>query len=155
MTTTDLCIKIFINAWHAKRHTLHLIAWSNIYYHHAKKVKQYHCKRCDLSFPFKSQLKIHSMKHTRKPSFEYTECSLPFKYHHDMLKHLKEHTAPEISCNSWDYRGTKLNLKAHEKQNDPTQRITCTQCKDTFRFRISYWRHKKLCKRSGSPEYWN
>lgn len=114
----------------------HSLKWH--YYHHAKKGKQHHCKRCDLSFPFKSQLKIHSMKHTRKPSLKCMECSLLFKYHHDMLKHLKELTAPEISSTSCGYKGTKINLKAYEKQYDPTQIITCTQCKDMFKFWMLY-----------------
>ena len=62
-------------------------------YYHKKKICTFTCTRCNTSFPFLSQLKIHRLKHTRKQNFECTECSEPFKYRHDMLKHLNPSAA--------------------------------------------------------------
>ena len=56
-------------------------------YFHMKRIRNFTCVRCNCSFPFLSQLKIHRLKHLRKLSHECTECSEPFKYRHDMLKH--------------------------------------------------------------------
>ena len=115
--------------------------------------KQFVCKKCGLSFPFLSQLHIHRLNHTRKLRFECTECSQLYKYKHDMQKHLKEHTAKEYQCKFCDYIGTYLNLKAHEKQHNPDYFIKCPLCCKTFKHHMSYWRHQKVCKRSGSPEF--
>ena len=79
-----------------------------------------------------SQLKIHRLKHTRKQSYECTECSEPFKYRHDMLKHLREHTAPLLRCKHCEYRGMKLKLTAHIKQHNPSTYKRCTVCKELF-----------------------
>ena len=58
------------------------------------------------------------------------ECCITFKYQHDMLKHCREHTAEELSCNKYDYTGTKLNLKVPQKQHDSTYVIECALCKN-------------------------
>ena len=56
-------------------------------YFHMNRTRNFTCVRCNSSFPFLSQLKIHRLKHMRKLRHECTECSEPFKYRHDMLKH--------------------------------------------------------------------
>ena len=66
-----------------------------------------------------------------------------------MLKHIKEHWAKEIQCNECEYTGTALNLKAHIRQHDPKFKSKCDTCQQTFVHRMSLWRHKKSCKRSG------
>ena len=62
-------------------------------YYHLKRILNFTCVRCNSSFPFLSQLKIHRLKHMHKLHHECTECSVLFKYRHDMLKHRREHTA--------------------------------------------------------------
>ena len=67
---------------------------------HIYKHKNMKCRflcKCGKIFPFMSQLKIHKIKHTRKYTNMCTECSIPFKYHHDMLKHLRSHTSKEYT----------------------------------------------------------
>ena len=123
----------------------------HIYKHETMKCK-YLCK-CGAMFPFMSQLKIHKIKHRRKSTYMCTECSIPFKYRHDMLKHLRSHTEKEYTCENCDYMGSSVNLKAHQRQHDPTYIIICALCKETFRHRMSLWRHKQTCRRSKSPEY--
>ena len=66
-------------------------------YDHKNLKSRYVCK-CGAMFPFKSQLKIHKIKHTRKLNNPCTECSLMFKHYHDMLKYLRSHTAKEYLC---------------------------------------------------------
>ena len=53
-------------------------------YKHKNLKNRYVCK-CGATFPFRSQLKIHKLKHTRKWNNPCTKCSLPFKHYHDML----------------------------------------------------------------------
>ena len=124
-------------------------------YYHMKMLLNFTCTRCNASFPFFSQLKIHRLKHMRKQKFECTECSEPFKYRHDMLKHLREHTAPILKCIYCDYTGTKLRLTAHKKQHDPSTYMRCTLCNKLFVHHMSYWHHRQICKQkhSDSPEY--
>ena len=122
-------------------------------YYHMRMSRNFTCTRCNASFPFLSQLKIHRLKHTRKQKYKCTEFSELFKYKHDMLKHLREHTAPILKCMYCDYTGTKLRLSAHEKQHDPSTYMRCILCNDLFVHCMSYWRHQQICKRSGSPEY--
>ena len=124
-------------------------------YFHMKRIRNFTCVRCNSSFPFLSQLKIHRLKHMRKLRHECTECSEPFKYRHDMLKHRREHTAALLGCKQCDYRGTKLKLVAHSKQHDPATYKRCTLCNMLFVHRMSYWRHKQTCKPklSNSPVY--
>ena len=121
-------------------------------YKHNNLKNNYVCK-CGEKFPFKSQLVIHKIKHTRKPTNLCTECGLLFKYHHDMLKHLRTHIAKELSCEHCDYEGTIINLKAHQKQHNPKYNKTCNLCKETFRHRMSHWRHKLICRQSNSLDY--
>lgn len=121
-------------------------------YKHNKLINQYVCK-CGATFPFQSQLRIHELKHTRKLNNLCTECSLPFKYYHDMLKHLRSHTVKNYSCDQCNYTGTKINLKVHQTQHNPCYIIKCVLCKETFKHRMSLWRHEKKCRRSGSPDY--
>ena len=81
-------------------------------YKHKILKNKYVCK-CGATFPFCSQLKIHKLKHTRKLNNSCTKCSLLFKNYHDMLKHLRSHTAKEYLCDHCDYTETKIHLKAH------------------------------------------
>ena len=111
-------------------------------YKHDKLKNRYICK-CGATFPFRSQIKIHKLKHTRKLNNPCTECSLPFKHYHDMLKHRRSHTAKEYSCDHCNYTGTKINLKAHQTQHDLHHIIKCKLCKETFKHRMSLWRHKR------------
>ena len=90
-----------------------------------KNLKNRFICKCGKKFPFKSQLKIHKIKHTRKLTNPCTECALPFKHYHHMLKHLRSHTAEEYPCEHCDYTGTTINLKAHQKQHNPSNVITC------------------------------
>ena len=124
-------------------------------YFHLKRMLNYTCVRCKSSFPFLSQLKIHRLKHLRKQRHECTECSIPFKYRHDMLKHRREHTSAILKCKQCDYRGSNLKLVAHSKQHDPATYKRCTLCNMLFIHRMSYWRHKQICqpKLSSSPTY--
>ena len=110
-------------------------------YKHKGMEHQFDCKKFGLSFPFFSQLYIHRLKHTQKLRFECPECSQPYKYKHDMQKHLKEHTAKEYRCKSCHYIGTRLNLKVHEKQHNPDCYTNCPLCCKTFKHCMSYWRH--------------
>ena len=91
-------------------------------YKHKNLKNRFVCK-CGEKFPFKIQLTIHKIKHTRKLTYPRTECGLPFKHHHDMLKHLRSHTAEEYPCEHCDYIGTIINLKAHQKQHNPNYTI--------------------------------
>ena len=118
-----------------------------------KNLKNRFVCKCGELFPFKSQLMIHKIKHTRKLTNSCTECGIPFKYHHDMLKHLRSHTAEELSCADCDYVGNIINLKAHQKQHNPKYDIKCTLCKESFKHRMSHWQHKLICRQSNSPDY--
>ena len=120
-------------------------------YKHNKVTNQYICK-CSPTFPFRSQLRIHKLKHTRKLNNLCTECSLQFKYYHNMLKHLRSHTAKEYSCDQCDYTGTKINLKVHQTQHDPCYIIKCVYVRKPLNTECLS-RHKKKCRRSGSPDY--
>ena len=122
-------------------------------YTHKKNIKGYLCKTFGNTYPFHSQLLIHRIKHTRKYREECTECSLTFKYWHDMLKHCWEHSAKELKCDRCEYTGTLLNLKSHKKQHDTSCVIMCPLCNEKFKYRMALWRHTKTCRRSGSPEY--
>ena len=121
-------------------------------YKHYKLKNRYVCK-CGATFLFWSQLKIPKLKHTMKLNNPCTECSLPFKHYHDMLKHLRSHIAKEYSCDHCNYTGTKINLKAHRTQHDPHHIIKCKLCNEAFKHRMSLWRHEKKCRRSRSLEY--
>ena len=123
----------------------------HLYKHKTMKCR-YLCK-CGAVFPFVSQLKIHKIKHRRKSIYMCTECSIPFKYRHDMMKHRRSHTEKEYTCENCDYVGNSINLKAHQKQHNPKHIIICTLCKELFRHRMSLWRHKQRCRRSKSPEF--
>ena len=83
-------------------------------YTHNKDIKGYLCNRCGNIYPFHSQLLTHKIKHTRRYKEECTECSLTFKYRHDMLKHCREHFAKEFKCEKCEYTGTLLKLKSHK-----------------------------------------
>ena len=122
-------------------------------YHHQKIPQDFTCTKCNITFPFFSQLKIHKLKHTRRPKYECSVCSELYKYKHDMQKHLQEHNAPIVKCRYCDYTGTKLRLSAHQKQHNPTTYIRCILCNDIFVHQMSYWRHQRICKCSGSPEF--
>ena len=113
------------------------------------------CGRCEKSFPFLSQLKIHRLSHTRKQKYECEECFTTYKFKHDMQRHKREHNAPIEHCDFCDYKGSNLLLREHIKQHDPKYHKCCHICNRRFKFRMSYWRHQQLCKprRSGSPEY--
>ena len=97
-------------------------------YKHRNMKSKFLCK-CGKMFPFMSQLKIHKIKHNRKYTNMCTECSIPFKYRHDMLKHRRSHTAKEYTCENCDYVGSSINLKAHQRQHNPKYIIICTLCK--------------------------
>ena len=123
----------------------------HLYKHKTIKCK-YLCK-CGAEFPFISQLNIHKIKHRRKSIYMCTECSIPFKYKHDMMKHRKSHTDKDYNCENCDYVGNSINLKAHQKQHNPTCTIICTLCKEVFKHRMSLWRHKLRCRRNKRPDY--
>ena len=116
---------------------------------------EHKCIKFVKSFPFYSQLKIHRLSHTKTPKFTCDECYQPYKFCHGMLKHKKQHMVPTVQCNTCEYEGTPLTLKEHIRQHDPTKHITCKICYQTFTFRMSLWRHHKLCKviRSKSHAY--
>ena len=115
-------------------------------YSHNKKDNGYLCKRCGKIFPFRSQFLIHKIQHTRKYKEECTECSLTFKYRHDMLKHCREHFAKEYKCEECEYIGTTLKLKSHKKQHNTTLVYECILCNECFNYRMALWRHKHRCK---------
>ena len=72
---------------------------------------------CDISFP--EPTKDSQVKTYREVEHPCTECSLPFKHCHDMLKYLRSHIAKEYPCDHCNYTGTKINPKAHQTQHDP------------------------------------
>ena len=124
-------------------------------YGHLKTSTDYKCMRCRKKFPFYSQLKIHRLSYTKTSKSTCNECYQTYKFRHDMLKHSRQHFAPTVTCTNCDYEGTPLSLKEHVRQHDPSKRITCKICYKSFTFRMSHWRHLKVCKikRSKSPAY--
>ena len=145
LNVCNVCNKVYTTPHSLQQHK----------YHHLKRMLNFTCVRCKSSFPFLSQLRIHRLKHLRKQRHECTECSVPFKYRHDMLKHRREHTAVILRCKQCDYTGSKLKLVAHSKQHDPATYKRCTLCNMVFIHRMSYWRHNQICqpKLSSSPTY--
>ena len=140
-----VCKKVYTTPYSLQQHQ----------YYHQKRMLNFTCVRCRISFPFLSQLRIHRLKHLRKQRHECTECFSLFKYRHDMLKHRREHTAAILRCKQCDYTGSKLKLAAHSKQHDPATYKRCTLCNMVFIHRMSYWRHNQICqpKLSSSPIY--
>lgn len=122
-------------------------------YTHNSALQYWKCKKCNKTFTFKSQLKIHRLSHTIIGRYECKECYLTYKYKHDRFKHQCEHMAAIESCDKCDYTGTKLKLKEHKKQHIRKYNITCPYCLQTFIFRMAYWHHKKRCRHSDSPDY--
>ena len=122
-------------------------------YLHKQNDKGYLCKKCGKIFPFRSQFLIHNIKHTRKYKEECMECSITFKYRHDMLKHHHEHFAKEYKCEECEFTGTLLKLKSHKKQHDTTIVYECVLCKECFNYRMALWWHNHRCKQSDSPDY--
>ena len=122
-------------------------------YLHKKRDNRFLCRRCGRTFPFRSQLLIHKIRHSRKYTVECSECSLTFKYRHDMLKHCREHFAKEYQCEDCDYTGTQLKLKSHKKQHDSNMVYICTLCNIQYKYRMALWHHRQRCRRSNSPEY--
>ena len=115
-------------------------------YVHLKMTGKYMCRKCNKSFSFRSQQKIHLLSHTRNPKYECAECFQMYKSKHDMLKHKKEHYAPEIKCHSCEYTGTLLKLKEHSKQHNPKYHLQCNRCLTKFIFSMSFWCHKRKCR---------
>ena len=118
-------------------------------YKHSDQQNNFSCKRCGLTFPFKSQLLIHLTKHTQSTRYECSECSLLYKYKHNMLKHMREHWAKLEQCSKCEYTRIVLNLKAHVKQHNAKSKSKCNACKQTFVHCMSLWRHRKTCKLTG------
>ena len=129
------------------RHRIYSTPYSLLQHSYKHKIlkNRFMCK-CSEVFPFKSQLRIHKIKHTKKLTNLCTECGIPFKQRHDMLKHLRSHTAEELSCEHCDYAGNIINLKAHQKQHNSKYNIKCDLCKESFKHRMSHWRHKRICR---------
>ena len=114
------CAKKYSTPYRLKQHQ---------YMHYITSRKSVHtCGRCEKSFPFLSQLKIHCLSHTRKQKYECEECFTTYKFKHDMQRHKREHNAPIKHCDFCDYKGSNLLLREHIKQHDPNYHKCCHIC---------------------------
>jgi len=77
----------------------HLIRHKKWHVQKKKKLKQYKCVKCNLTFKKKSALKKHNVQEHGALPYPCVHCDAAFERPQDRKKHVKEvHAAPSIKC---------------------------------------------------------
>ena len=116
------------------------------YVHTERKFK---CIDCNASYPFKSQLMEHRLKHRTSKSFQCmsAHCGKWFKMESSLKKHVKVHDGVVYKCRvkkKCDYKNTDIcNVRAHEKTHSKILGYGCEKCGKTFKYWMQMDRHVK------------
>ena len=121
---------------------------------------RYPCLDCEKSFHFSSELKTHRVSHLkiRAHFCNRGNCEKGFMNKSDLYKHVRDHDAKELKCDSCDYttKNSRL-LKSHQLVHNDVKAYSCCYCLEKFKYRTQLHRHKERCKkkpaRSASPDF--
>ena len=95
--------------------------------------KQIKCNDCDQRFSFNSELEIHKIKHSTKPSFKCTVigCNKEYFRKSKLTAYMVNHIGPPIKCSPKGclYEHTdKRYIKQHMKSHSNKLRYGCRHC---------------------------
>ena len=134
----DSCPKIFNNPNSFRRHK----------YSHTLSLK-YPCHTCRKSFPFKSDLSYHCLKHKCNPGFMCNHevnggiCRKWFFTNSDLTKHAKTHSGTVYSCYECNYTTLDMRyLQAHCYTHSDKEHYKCEVCNKTFKHHTQLLRHR-------------
>ena len=143
LLTCAVCSEVFNNPSGLHRHK----------YRHTD--LKFTCESCGDSFPFKSQLKDHRVKHLtdRGHSCFSKDCGRSFKNKSSLIRHLKEHDGKNYPCpeDGCPYSSNiKRNLKAHMIKHTDIHPYSCLHCGQAFKHHTQMARHinNKVCQSS-------
>ena len=109
--------------------------------------KQIKCEDCDQKFSFKSELEIHKIKHSKKPTYKCTVigCDREYFRKSELTAHMVNHVGPPIKCpeKGCSYEHTdKWYIKQHMKSHSNELRYGCRHCDKRFKYYKQRKRHK-------------
>ena len=122
---------------------------------------RFHCA-CGASFPFSSQLQMHSVVLCCHASHHcvYPNCSYSFKNKGNLTRHANEHTGKLHEYLDCDYKNSDIcNLESHHLKHSNIDKYVCEKCGEWFKYNTQYKQHlndPKKCPgrgKSNSPEY--
>ena len=116
-------------------------------YEHSEE-KTHHCKDCDQSFFFESELSSHRIKHRKRSAFEcmHHGCGKTFKRNSELNAHVEVHSGKLWHCDhpGCDYSNAdKCLLKGHKRCHSTTLRFACKydDCDEKFKHTMARLRH--------------
>ena len=131
----EVCNKSFATKKSLRKHS---------YTHLEKQIK---CSDCDQMFSFNSELEIHKIKHSTKPSFRCTVigCSKEYFRKSELMAHMVNHVGPPIKCSQkgCSYEHTdKRYIEQHMKSHSNELRYGCRHCDKRFKYFEQCKRHE-------------
>ena len=138
-----ICDQMFNNPCSLRRHR------------YTHKDLKYPCRSCNKSFPFKSNLVNHHLKHRRHPGYQCNHqekgaiCGKWYFAKSDLTKHLKTHSGKVYSCLECNYTTYDIRyLRAHRYTHSDKERYMCQKCEKRYKHHTQLIRHKAICLQS-------
>ena len=110
--------------------------------------KAHHCKDCDQSFFFESELISHRIKHRKHPSFKcmHNGCGKTFKRNSELNAHVEVHSGKVWQCDhpGCEYSNAdKCLLKGHQRCHSNELKFACkyNDCDEKFKHTMARLRH--------------
>ena len=90
----------------------------------------YSCSQCDYKCNQKSQLKIHSLKHSGEKPFQCDTCTYATTNKSNLSRHILLHTGElPYSCSQCDYKcNQKIRMKVHAMKHTGEKPFHCDTC---------------------------
>ena len=112
------------------------------------KEEQLKCSRCDETFPFLSDLKIHMVKLLKVPGFQcgHGDCQKWFKCKGEHDKHAQTHKAADLNCDQCDYVTKDIrNLRRHMMCHSDKKKLSSGNCRKLFKWHMEWKHHLVKC----------
>ena len=104
------------------------------------------CGRCNQGFLSPGHLNQHKHIHHRQCLYSCfaADCTNTYKWPQDLLRHVKNHTAPVLKCKLCTYSSTEHRLiKQHQNVHSDVKKFKCRKCTETFQHSMQRYHHKK------------
>ena len=108
----------------------------------------FRCNRCDITFAFKSQYKLHVCTHLRSRIHKCFagSCGKEYKWPQDLHHHIQAHLKLTYGCNICDYSNSqKYLLNHHQKKHNDVMYYHCKKCDYECKWYTQLSRHSNKC----------
>ncbi|KAK3908337.1 Zinc finger protein Xfin, partial [Frankliniella fusca] len=111
-----------------------------------KRLRRFSCKYCSEEFIFKSQLIVHTRKHTGEKPYKCDRCTVRFIVKSQLTRHIRIHTGERpyecAHCNARFIEKSKL--ARHIRRHTGERPYECAHCDAKFALRSGLVRHTRI-----------